>query len=289
MEFYGEKMLPNGLPELIYQVTPDEIREKLKVIVYPKKKERGVQGSCRGNVDGLIIRLYPTVIAFHHRGNGVLSFQYWMKFLQVTLHEIGHLVDHLSDRPWTYKTQYISDRMYKENSAAHAFVEKFAEDWCNQMIEKIASRDPRLGQPTGFIGGLPGIYLLRNKSDYWKFRDNYRAYRAGGQYTLSHLVDDITHHLNIRDHKTQLLIDGKIRRAILKEDFNRIYVDHAGRNHLFFNHGELIYFRNEMNKKIPMIYKNIMTKEFDRRLKELNKVTEEIGQGEIFVTQDLPF
>lgn len=38
MECYGEKMLPNGLPELIYQVTPEKIREQLKVIVYPKKR-----------------------------------------------------------------------------------------------------------------------------------------------------------------------------------------------------------------------------------------------------------
>lgn len=232
MEFYNEKLLPRGLPELIYQVTPDSILKKLKVITYPRKERKGILGCCGGNGTNHIIKLYPTVIMRHSGGHGVLSFQYWKEFLEITLHEIGHAVDH-ENNPDRYN---ISEGMYKNDFRTRSYIEEIANNWQNQMIEKIAFRDPRLGQPIGFIGGLPGIYIMRDKDDNYKSRDNYRAYRVGGQYTLTNLVNIACSNFNDWNHDTQ------VRRMIKKgiEGFNRIYVDKAGRKYFFFNHGEMV-------------------------------------------------
>lgn len=182
-------------------------------------------------------------------GKGVLSFQYWLEFLRVTLHEIGHAVDHVSGRERIYKAQNISERMYNENSIAHAYIEKFADDWSKQMMDKIASRDPRMGQPIGFIRGLPGIYILRNKQDHWKFRDNYRAYKVGGQYKLTQLIEVINNHYGIHDFydfEISKQVRPMIKKEINKIGFKRIYVDNANREHLFFNHGEMIQVTNKI-------------------------------------------
>jgi hypothetical protein len=136
--------------------------------------------------------------------------------------------------------------MYKENDEVHAYIEKYANDWCKQTTDKIASRDPRMGQPTRFIGGLPGIYLLRNKQDHWKFRDNYRAYRVGGQYTLTQLIQVINNHYRIYDFEIQKHSRRMIKKEIDKIGFNRIYVDNVSRKHLFFNHGEMLQLTNKI-------------------------------------------
>ena len=94
MEFHGEKLLPNGLPELIYQVTPDYLRETIKVIAFPGKIDKETLGVRDSDGTNQVIKLYPATILHFIEKSGVLSFNYWYKFLGTTLHEIGHAVDH---------------------------------------------------------------------------------------------------------------------------------------------------------------------------------------------------
>ena len=159
MECYGEKMLPNGIPELIYQVVPYDIIRNLKIIAHNKKKERGVRAQV--DCDDCIINLYPTVIMAGSRREvdiieGVLSFNYWIEFLRVILHEIGHIAT-------SEKIADISTEEYKLRGEKYFYVERLADDWAASKIDKIKKRDNRVGQPKGWIGGLPGVYIIRFK------------------------------------------------------------------------------------------------------------------------------
>jgi len=244
-------MLPNGLPELIYKVTPDYLREHLKVIVFSRKSDTysGALGICCSDGNNQVIQLYPTQILHFIEKSGVLSFNYWYKFLEVTLHEIGHAVDHTRYADRTFKAQQITRRFYEESHDCHAFVEKAADDWCNMMMNIIASRDPRLGQPHGWIGGLPGIYLMRimnRQGEYQSRIQNCRAYKSGGQYSLSHVVRKVCRCMRLHDEKTHALVRREILNEASRIGFSRIYTDKAGREHLFFNHGEMMQIVGEV-------------------------------------------
>ena len=122
MEWYGEKMLPRGLPELVYQVAPPEIVEDLKVISFNKREKKGVMGRVRYDDNYYRIQLYPTVIISNgdNAYSGTQSFCYWLGFLRTMLHEIGHIV-----------TESIIPRVcwqgYEHNSCPSHFLQKLSE------------------------------------------------------------------------------------------------------------------------------------------------------------------
>ncbi len=259
MRWYGEKMLPKGLHELVYQVTPLEISEDLKIICYNKKRERGTSGQVSDNGNYFIIELFPTVIIRRSASAyGTQSFLYWLEFLKVTLHEIGHIIT----EPMIPKVCWQS---YHHNYENRQYIEDFADNWKDQMIEKIASRDNRLGQPLGWIGGLPGIHILQkskaNREYVKKYGDNtfgkadnlrvkdIRALKCGGQ----HGIDDITKVVwAYSPYKRK--IHRIIKRVTSSMGIRRAYIDSAGRKHLFFNHGEALAVAAEV-KKLPSIRK----------------------------------
>src|SRR5438132_14070105 len=122
MEWHGERLLPRGLPELVYEVAPRWIARDLKVIAYPRQKQRGILG-CVGWDDGWwVVELFPTVICRHlprplpeqcatdHRDVvGTTRFNAWSAFLHTKLHEIGH-VETGRRPPWVPAGTYAAGR-----------------------------------------------------------------------------------------------------------------------------------------------------------------------------------
>jgi len=247
LKWFGEKMLPRGLPELIYQVTPDWILDDLKVVVLPRKEKKGVSGRI-GWHGCWLMRLYTTVILARTSHNlGVRSFNYWLEFLRTALHEIGHIAD---PRNWAagYGCRYENDHNY------YFYIESLADAWRDKTIALIKSRDDRVGQPKGWIGGLPGIYLIRHSNwaketqskcdgKYQKRMADVRAYKCVGQMSLSHVAERFCSKLDIHSYEVTQS-QKKLRRLIKKIapdlGITRHYIDKAGRKHLFFTYGESI-------------------------------------------------
>ena len=80
-----------------------------------------------------------------------------MAFLEVALHEIGHLATrHLYEDLPHYTEIHFESYLY---------VEDLANRWRDQALAKILQVDPRLGQPSGALTDYPGVkaYELRNR------------------------------------------------------------------------------------------------------------------------------
>ena len=269
MEWYGEKMLPRGLPELIYQITPPEILKDLKVISLNKRREKGLAGRVGDDGDYWIIQLYPTIILRSCGGeNGTQSFCYWLAFLKIMLHEIGHIMTE-------GLVPEVCHQRYKHDSKSHDYIEKLADDWRDQAIERIGSRDPRLGQPVGWIGGLPGIYILRES----KIRDNtyggfvgirmknIRAKKCGGQYGIGDIAQMVWEYSPYKWRIFRI-----IKEVASNMRITRAYFDSAGRKHLFFNYGEAIAVSTEVRKNSSL--KRLAKEEIKRYEEEKKAISD---------------
>jgi len=246
MEWYGEKMLPRGLPELVYQITPPEILKDLKVISLNRRRKKGGMGRVGREGNYWIIQLYPTVILKNCGGLGTQSFCYWLRFLKTMLHEIGHIIT----------GEMVSEeckQRYEHDSENHHYIESLADRWRDQAIEKIANIDPRLGQPIGWIGGLPGVYLLkgirisRRDGPFGTFKNklikNFRAKKCGGQYGIDDVAKMVWEYSPYRRRIYRI-----IKQVAFNMNITRAYFDSAGRKHLFFNNGEAIALSAEVRK-----------------------------------------
>jgi hypothetical protein len=158
------------------------------------------------------------------------------------LHEVGHIETDsrkATNRYWADLDRYWADSDFRR------FEEHLADDWADKTIARIADRDERLGQPSGWIGGLPGIYLLRSSrwsaSDPWPpgygyatpvTMNDYRAYRCGGQLNLTNVL---------RLGGAPCGAPSRVRRAVIKRadrlGISRRWIDKAGRKHRFFTYG----------------------------------------------------
>jgi hypothetical protein len=273
MECYGEKMLPNKLPNLIYQVTPPQIIKNLKLIVHSKGQRWRIGGCIDGEKGQYKIHLFPTVIMKHSLKCGVISFAYWLQFLKTTLHEIGHAVT----------DNNFSQELYDNNLQYQNYVESLANNWRDEMLKKIASRSPRLGQPEGWIGGLPGIYILRhckheNNIYYNEPLNNYRAYMCGGQYSLSDLVSEICSFYRVYGEHNKRKIMRMIKKESLHMGITRHYIDKANRKHLFFNYGEAM-----------VIKKNVISKDLHALQRAFEECHVEKDHEELDYIDGLPF
>jgi len=265
MEWHGEKMIPNGLPELIHQVTPNWIRQQSKVIVYsrlPKSigDERRLRGRTYPNGRWQIIELFPTNILLDYKGPGVTSFNYWLHFLDVLLRQVGQIAteEKLVGR-FSYE-RYNSDFSYRD------YIEAWAAVWKNMTKDVIASRDPRVGQPLGWIRGLAGIYIIRNTKmtlnshgaqycgkDLRRIQD-IRAYKCRGQFTLTNVLSNFANmYLPKLDNKVPRFM-RRLRRyakkTAAKIGIKRSYTDTAGRKHLFFNYGEAMAMTDQLRRYV---------------------------------------
>jgi hypothetical protein len=228
MEWYGEKMLPRGLPELVYQVTPYKILANLKLIVHNRQITPYISGSA--NPKTKVIRLYPTVmfdtlnILINWDGVSVLSFRCWLLCLETVLHEIGHIVMHP-------KYEHITEYTYSNMPRQRKYVERLANEWRDDMIYKIKRRHVRVGQPEGLIGGLAEKFILPLGG-----RMQMRAYQCGGQL----IMKDVAKMVNSDKHGEISRMMRLVKRKALNLRHKRHYIDAAGRKHLVFNYGEAV-------------------------------------------------
>lgn len=216
------------------------------------------------------------------------------------LHEIGHIAT-FGKSMKTCMRRYWQDWHYREH------VEWMADVWCEATKDKIATRDPRLGQPEGWIGGLPGIYLHRFKNTVkfdgkfdsykWQVLQNYRAYQCGGQLSLTEVVNGFfsdylppPYYLSRRRSR---LMTRRFRRKVKAIAntlaINRHYEDHSGRKHQFFNHGEYLAIVDELRK---YILQNDLTeqvvKEFTGFDKKVKEATHTLANGKRGVADNKP-
>jgi len=291
MEWFREKMLPRGLTELAYEIVPGWISPRLKIITLPKQrlpkqKYLYIAGEMIYKNGNYIIKLYPTVILVKVlNGEGVRSFRSWVSFLKIFLHELGHVMTH-------YKWKHISLEEYHGNENSWNYVESLANQWRDITLNKIASRDSRLGQPIGWIGGLPGIYMNRsndiakkylNNSSFTTFDmgriNNYRAYRCDGQIKLSEVATKLWEEYNkILDNfgYDEVIKKNKINRIVKKISsdlaIQRVYIDKASRKHIFFNHGEADTVLNQTRNWLEIERANILKKLLKQEIEKLELV-----------------
>jgi hypothetical protein len=153
VEWHKEKLLPAGLPEPAYQVTPAEIADRLKVIALPRGKlRRGVLASIDDPDGGYVMYLRPHAIC----GVGLKRLDVpaagvWIEYLYVYLHGLGHAVACLDGRDPRDAGRCAGDREYR------LWVESLADARAQTMLSRIAARHPYLGQPQpGALGNYPG-------------------------------------------------------------------------------------------------------------------------------------
>lgn len=249
MEWHGEQMLPRGLPELVYQLTPAWILRGLKVIAFDGKESDKVLASVGRCDSHWRVKIYPQMLltwppVMDIRGRpspGVMSFMYWKNCLMLILHELGHIVNGDLD------VRQIVYRKYEEDKEFRHFVESSADSWADRMLEIVATRDSRLGQPSGFTGELPSPFMLnsfermkrRSPNEFRKYSirriEDLRAYRCGGQLTTNHIAK-IIHTPSLKFSSET--VKRMVKRTASKLGITRQYVDRAGKKHIFFNHAE---------------------------------------------------
>ncbi|MCL6448219.1 MAG: hypothetical protein K6U04_08720 [Armatimonadetes bacterium] len=106
MEWHNERLLPVGLPELAYQVTPPEVADYLRVIAMPKRKKRCLASVrchiCDSNklVEPAIMIINVNAVINDVIGSrsDVVTTAIWLRFLRTFLHEVGHVVNLLDNR-----------------------------------------------------------------------------------------------------------------------------------------------------------------------------------------------
>ena len=237
MEFYGDRLLPRGLANLMYEVTPPSVRARMKVIALPKRARAGILASAAGRRSGYTIRFYPTVILRHPRHGDVQQFNIWRDFLHAALHELGHIET---------RQRYVRYVFYSDGQETdfhfHRYIESLADAWAAEMTAKIASRNPRLGQPCGWIGGLAGRYILRHaewakkteqmpNADFSQRIRSIRAHRCGGQLTLRDIFSEIPKpsYYSRLEKKVRTRLRRLAKRETARLGIIRTFTDSAGR------------------------------------------------------------
>ena len=224
MEFYNERLLPKGLPEIIAQMVPHDIYPTTKVIAYHRKCREpwqrgfGVAGQTYYDnlTDSFRIDLYPTVCCHYGLTSryscfstypGTTSFRLWAAMLGVALHEIGHLaMGHLS-----------KDDLNCYQDAYHMYFidEPQANRWKDYALAKILTVSPRLGQPSGHLTGYPGVIAHRicergvNMTERCSryVLDEFRAMKCDAQVPLWEIIDRLIDWRAFYDYCKQHRID----------------------------------------------------------------------------------
>jgi len=271
MEFYNERLLPNGLPEIICAFMPYEKYPGAKVICHSRSEGRSWLGTVN---DGTAkIQLVPTKIAFHLRGRGTYSFRLWQTFLQVALHEIGHIYTN-------GQRQAISEAEYDTYGAAWAYVERLADDWAGRAMARILEVDPRMGQPPGALKGYPGILAYHRRAGQFAGAVDpgriaeWRALKCDAQVTIGDVVSAIEIRvINARmtrsfmSHPDRSWIKGLVHKVADSFGIHRYFISSTnGRHHLMFNAGEACAVADECVAQYGRRFKDLDISQLYRRL-----------------------
>jgi len=173
---------------------------------------------------------------------GMLPFREWFTLLGTCFHEFGHQADPYRDER--------SVAAYNYDRLEHAKVEGRADGYAKRMIAHLAEKDKRLFQPR-WLGYLSiriqkWLGLIKRRkclgwSPPWEFLNTLRSIKTGGQLTTGDAARWLGFYKERRFKGTnetfQIPNRALIRRAA--SDLGYTYIDSAGRQHLFFDYGDL--------------------------------------------------
>lgn len=237
MEWHNEKLLPVGLPELAYQVTPREIADRLQVVAVSRWKGGGKRGwkGCVTEVHRtyiVLINANTVYVCAPRHAYGVPATAVWMEFLRTYLHEIGHIVAWLTGRDPCDRVRYEHDTHYQ------MWVEDLADAWAEEVIARIAARHPYLGQPQpGVLGNYPGMRLVEEVRKTFGWRD--KGYAVSGRGYVDALVT--ARAAKVEGQLTTKAVaratgvsPARVRRLARQFGVGRVYTDRAGRQHVYY-------------------------------------------------------
>lgn len=245
MEFHNEGLLPNGLPELMCQIMPYDAYPSCKVIGVPANAKKQVYGDNHTPLGAVNCNDYPvttvllfsSLIAFHPHGPGTYSFRLWRGFLDIALHEIGHIA---TFELWSN----ITSQQYHNCRHSYFYVEDLANQWRDDALHRIARDNPRLGQPRGALKGYPGVMAYRRRSGDFRVINKeriaeWRALKCDAQLT----VGDVTSAILKRDPYDYQVYDKPwltvlVHKVAESLGIRRYFVNRNGRRYLMFNCGE---------------------------------------------------
>jgi hypothetical protein len=252
MEFYNERLLTKGLPEIIAAFTPTDIYDDTKVITYSHKKRRGLKGESTDNdsTRNYKVELWPsTICATPGQCNyrmpvgfeGTYSFQLWRDQLFVALHEIGHLVT----REQANKT---TREEYDLRGDSYYYIEHLADEFAFRSMVRILEVDSRMGQPLGALTGYSGIKAYERRSGSFNEIDKgriaeWRALKCGAQITLSDVVKQLwneflKYHKDFEYLAAYPLISRIIHSQAKHWNIGRYFTNRNAKKFLMFNIGE---------------------------------------------------
>jgi hypothetical protein len=127
MEWRNAHHLPAGLPNLLYRLTPEDVRHRVTFIVLPRRDRPHIGGRTEWDElrERWEIRLYPTVARRHSR-NGWAPQRLAVAY--VALHEVGHAVH------WASTDDLVNRLGY---DAARPVVERWADQWARDRLEPL--------------------------------------------------------------------------------------------------------------------------------------------------------
>ena len=253
MEFHRPDLIPDGLPELIYEVTPPRLKSRLKVIACPDMELvehsvdmgngthritlMGTAGRAHADASLSTIVLYShSIVRWEPALLGTAMFRYWMAFLNVALHEIGHLNNALEGDGSFQAERYAIDPRYRERAECRA------NAWKQEVLDRIARDSARLGQPyepgldidqlsrCPFNCSLSPRRLIR--------RGEYMASLCGGQMTVSDIISNLARQLGVDTDAWYGRLYGLLKRTARTLGINRFHTHETGRRYRFFSYAE---------------------------------------------------
>lgn len=253
MEFYNEKLLTKGLPEIVAEFTPPDIYADLKVIVFPRKERKGLKGMAHDNdfYHEHNIKLWPSTICATpsqekyrmptSEFNGTYSFQLWRAQLFVALHEIGHLVTR-------EEASWLSEEEYELRGPAYIYVERLADEFAFKSMLRIIEVDPRMGAPTGALTGYSGVLAYKARSGNFSTIDKdriseWRALKCDAQIPLLEVVtqlwnDFYAYHEDYEYPVAYPIISRIVHTQAGRWNIGRYFTNRNGKKFLMFNIGE---------------------------------------------------
>lgn len=256
------KLIPKTLIDLASYYKVKELRVYYKRPKWAKTKDYSyIRG--RANNERRSVCLFLRNIMFNQKTHS----QYWLELLEVFLHEVGHI---RNPHP------RISHKRYKNDNRTHEKIEERADDWCKKEITRLLRVSDTLFEPD-YLGIFDIItnWIFKDKDCRYRYINEIRSRKIGRQYALSEVTQKV---FNLYNHNTSFKEpeglneeqkeDWRETRDSLKKEnrqyerakrlvkritdqrsMGKIYVDGAGRKHLFFSYGEL-----EKLKEMRIIY-----------------------------------
>jgi len=249
ISFHGDRAVPPELCRLLYQTIPEDLHVSV-VFNNGRQHWRGLRGRCcnmnRRDMSWIEICLNPIYTGLgwstHMGANwserlGSSTARHWYDLLVVCYHEFGHLATYGLVEPGIAAG-------YNIDPEVHELLERLAENWKDQMINKLLDHDPRLAQPR-LLAGYFGARRARLMRPFWDFANRStggswiawlvkesRCYNTGGQLSAGDILSGLRLPRTDRAYRW-------LRNLSAEAGLGIPFVDHADRHHLLYTWGDL--------------------------------------------------